>query len=118
MKQVLTALALSSLTALAIGWAFLQQQTSELEECQRNLAELRRQMEMYSTDWQGAEPRDLTLLTPNYLRTLPTCPTNEAATYDLEHGKVPWDFTIICRGEHQAHYRALPGCSLGVDPYR
>jgi hypothetical protein len=43
-------------------------------------------MEMYSTDWSGHYPRNLALLTPNYLKTLPECPKAKRMTYRYSSG--------------------------------
>ncbi|MGE0491090.1 MAG: hypothetical protein AB7S38_17920 [Vulcanimicrobiota bacterium] len=122
MKHVLVAFTLSSLTALAMAWAYHQEEVADLDICKLNLAELRTQIEMYSTDWSGHYPPNLALLTPNYFKTLPTCPTTRTAGYALDPGDVPWDLTIVCQGAHEAHFRAPPGCTLGADepfdPYR
>ncbi len=42
--------------------------------CKSNLKNLATALEMYSTDYHGRYAPRLELLTPNYLRTLPTCP--------------------------------------------
>lgn len=43
-------------------------------------------MEMYSTDWSGQYPRNLQILTPNYLKTIPECPAVHRITYKMTTG--------------------------------
>lgn len=43
-------------------------------------------MEMYSTDWSGKYPTSLSQLTPNYLKTIPDCPTSHEMRYKLVYG--------------------------------
>ena len=45
-----------------------------LSACQTNLRNIACAVEMYSTDWSGRYPANLALLTPDYLRAIPTCP--------------------------------------------
>ena len=58
----------------------------QLTDCCTNLKNIGTAMEMYSTDFAGRyphvgtwgsdkEPLDLAILAPNYLSTIPTCPT-------------------------------------------
>lgn len=57
--------------------------------CKSNLKNIATAMEMYSTDWRGKFPpveSGLSLLTPNYLRTIPTCPAAGTATYSYAGG--------------------------------
>ena len=44
-------------------------------------------MEMYSTDFEGAYPSGLDLLTPNYLKTFPECPAAGSVSYRASFGK-------------------------------
>jgi hypothetical protein len=49
--------------------------------CKSNLKNLGTAMEMYSTDWYGKYPTNTGLLTPNYLKTIPECPSAGEDTY-------------------------------------
>ncbi len=49
--------------------------------CKSNLKNIGTAFEMYSTDWGGLYPPRLEQLTPNYLKTIPTCPSAERVTY-------------------------------------
>mgnify|MGYP001009339284 CR=1 FL=1 len=57
---------------------------------------------MYSTDYDGRYPKTISLLTPNYLRVIPNCPTagkdTISASYEL--GVNLEVFTIYCQGNH------------------
>ncbi len=57
----------------------------QLTACKSNLKNIGTAMEMYSTDWSGKYPSPIanskTKLTPNYLKTIPTCPAAGKDTY-------------------------------------
>lgn len=53
----------------------------QLTACRSNLKNIATALEMYATDYEGKYPSSLTLLTPNYLRSLPTCPAARVDTY-------------------------------------
>ena len=74
------------LFGLALAWAamlvFLPRNycgrgSGKLTRCTSNLRVIGTALEMYSTDWSGRYPRELAKLTPNYLKTMPTCPATE-----------------------------------------
>ena len=54
--------------------------------CKSNLKNLGTALEMYSMDHEGRYPRNLNLLTPNYLKTIPQCPQPESLGYFAEFG--------------------------------
>lgn len=58
----------------------------QLTACKSNLKNIGTALEMYSTDWSGHYPRNLNMLTPNYLKTLPECPKAGRVTYHAEFG--------------------------------
>jgi competence protein ComGC len=49
--------------------------------CQSNCKNIGTALEMYSTDNAGFYPPNLSMLTSNYLKTIPTCPAAGAETY-------------------------------------
>ena len=60
-----------------------------LTACKSNLKNLGTALELYSSDWSGRYPHDIHLVTPNYLKTVPTCPastTLPARCYSPRHG--------------------------------
>ena len=61
----------------------------QLTACKSNLKNIGTAMEMYSTDWSGKYPtgEDMALLTPNYLRSIPECPSAGSVTYKATVGK-------------------------------
>ena len=58
----------------------------QLTACKSNLKNIGTALEMYSTDWNGHYPRNLNLLTPNYLKTIPECPNAGRVTYRADFG--------------------------------
>jgi hypothetical protein len=57
--------------------------------CTSNLKNLGTALEMYSTDYKGKYPpvdSGLSLLTPNYLKTIPACPAAGKVTYSYTGG--------------------------------
>lgn len=78
--------------------------------CKANLRDIGTALEMYSTDWSGKYPTSTTLLTPNYLKTIPDCPA-AANTYVVTFGPTaPMNpdsyedyYYVECRGENHLH---------------
>jgi type II secretory pathway pseudopilin PulG len=58
-----------------------------LTACKSNLQNIGAAMEMYTVDWSGKYPVRIELLTPNYLKTIPECPSAEQITYTVKTGK-------------------------------
>ena len=57
----------------------------QVTACKSNLKNIATALEMYSTDYGGRFPTAIAsggVLTPNYLRTLPTCPGAGSVTYE------------------------------------
>ena len=71
-----------------------------LTACKSNLKGIGTALEMYSTDWSGRYPTDLHLLTPNYLKTIPTCPSARGQTYisSYRSTSLPDVYTLSCQG--------------------
>ncbi len=58
-----------------------------LTACKSNLKNIGTAMEMYSTDNNGKYPTNgMVSLTPNYLKTIPECPTAGTMTYVMTSG--------------------------------
>lgn len=68
--------------------------------CKSNLKNIGTALEMYATDFKGDYPRLLGGLTPNYLKTIPTCPAVGSVTY-LYVGTNAGNhslYTVVCGG--------------------
>ncbi len=73
----------------------------QLAACKSNLRNISTALEMYNTDFPGEYPETLATLTPNYLRVLPVCPTDEAKPYRYTRGGEGEDsYLVNCVG-HQ-----------------
>jgi prepilin-type N-terminal cleavage/methylation domain-containing protein len=70
----------------------------QLTACKSNLKNIGTAMEMYSTDNQGRYPSGLSIITPSYLKTIPTCASAGLATYSYTFTKVPDCYTTWCNG--------------------
>ncbi len=83
--------------------------------CKSNLKNYATALEMYACDYSGKYPLEMQALTPNYLRTLPTCPAAGTTTYAYQRTEQPDNFTVICQGNHHGmgpdlpHYTAVQG---------
>jgi hypothetical protein len=64
--------------------------------CKSNVRNMGTAFEMYSCDNQGRYPHSLSKLTPNYLRSLPTCPAAGRVTYSYVYTEVPDCYTVWC----------------------
>lgn len=56
----------------------------QLTACKSNLKNIGTAFEMYSTDYSGMYPKNLDLLTPNYLKSIPECPSAGRVTYTMK----------------------------------
>jgi hypothetical protein len=69
-----------------ISLTYRHHRGGQLTACKSNLKNMGTAMEMYSTDYSGKYPTDISLLTPNYLKTIPNCPQAGRVTYTLQTG--------------------------------
>lgn len=106
------------LFGLALAWAamlvFLPRNycgrgSGKLTRCTSNLRVIGTALEMYSTDWSGRYPLEQALLTPNYLKAIPTCPTGQPYLYLSQ--SVPDSYTIGCsEPTHPQVLHAVQSC--------
>lgn len=83
---------------------------SNLTACKSNLKNLGTAVEMYSTDHSGKYPAKLSQLTPNYLKTILTCPSAGTSTYTYQTGpKAAYNtpgyedyYFIECKGDNHS----------------
>ena len=81
------AICLTLTAALWGAFVFPKHRAKEAhEECMQTLRNTGTALEMYSCDYGGRYPKELGHLTPNYLRTLPRCPSNDSVYgYEVFH---------------------------------
>jgi hypothetical protein len=74
--------------------------------CKSNLKNIGTACEMYSTDNSAYYPRTMNALTPNYLRTIPTCASAGEDTYSegfvAHNDRQAQAYTVVCRGNHHS----------------
>ena len=87
----------------------------QLTACKSNEKNMGTALEMYSTDWSGKYPENTSLLTPNYLKTIPNCPSAGRDTYSesYKRGKVgpaPGvdGYSFYCSGHNHAEAGLSP----------
>lgn len=68
--------------------------------CKSNLKNIGTALEMYLTDHKDGFPPDLSQLTPNYLKTIPTCASVGRVTYRYRGTQAGNQsvYTIVCGG--------------------
>lgn len=89
--------------------------------CKSNLKNIATACEMWSVDHSGHYPENMAALTPNYLRTLPTCPAAEKETYSATYSmkSSPDYYEFHCQGDHHGSgeeypaYNAVEGLNDG-----
>ena len=76
----------------------------QVTACKSNLKNIGTALEMYSTDNSGRFPTSLNTLTPNYLKTIPTCPSAGSAVYSsgFSAASNPDAYTVVCNGTNHA----------------
>lgn len=79
---------------------------SQLTGCQSNLRNLGNALEMYNVDYTGRYPQAFSLLTPNYIKTIPECPAAGSDTYTASYvvTTVPDSFEIYCSGNNHGGF--------------
>ena len=106
---------------------------TELINCKSNLKNIATALEMWSTDHEGAYPKTLAELTPEYLKYIPTCPaagkdsySDRYAAFQAQADKTvngeKLDYFFGCAGHHHANldipaeypdYNSVRGLSEG-----
>lgn len=75
--------------------------------CKSNCKNIGKALDIYKTDNKGRYPTSLSLLTPEYLKIIPTCPAAASDTYSSTYtvANKPDNsddrrFTFYCKGEN------------------
>lgn len=68
--------------------------------CRSNLKNVGTALAMYADDFGGRYPARLSQLVPNYLRTIPTCPSAGEDTYSAAFASTPAAYTVVCAGRN------------------
>ena len=76
----------------------------QVTACKSNLKNIGTACEMYSTDNSGRYETNITQLTPNYLKIIPTCASIGTATYTggFSSASNPDAYTVVCNGTNHA----------------
>ena len=90
----------SLVPAMLVPGYFRAQPQGRLTACKSNTKNLATALEMYSSDNAGHYPRSLVPLIPNYLKTLPQCPSVRRNTYAYWCARKPDAYTVFCVGLH------------------
>jgi hypothetical protein len=97
---------------------------NELVGCKENLKALATACEMYSTGEPCIYPKNLSVLTPSYLKHTPICPAVGTDSYSsgFQSATRPNAFTLCCAGHNHAILGLPPNypqyCNLSgfIDP--
>ncbi len=68
----------------------------QLTACKSNLKNIGTGLEMYNTDWTGRYPHAMGALTPNYLKTIPQCPSAGIDPYSKSYVKESVPAAVTC----------------------
>lgn len=76
-------------------------EADRLESCRLNVKIIATTLEVYSTDNRGAYPPTLAKLMPDYLKSIPTCPSAGKDTYSktFKSASNPDAYTVMCTGD-------------------
>lgn len=113
MKQLFCVLALLALLGAIFFPTFTRARyRTPYGGCKSNLKNIGTAMEMYATDWDEHYPRNLEMLVPKYLKSIPVCVVAGYQTYRLQTGKncayntgsVPFEdyYFVECTGDHHS----------------
>jgi prepilin-type N-terminal cleavage/methylation domain-containing protein len=77
---------------------------AQLTGCKSNLKNIATALEAYSVDNGGHYPSSLGLITPNYIKTLPQCPTAASNTYVGSYAFTinPDSYDFYCAGTYHS----------------
>jgi prepilin-type N-terminal cleavage/methylation domain-containing protein len=71
----------------------------QFTQCQSNAKNIGTALEMYSTDNAGHYPTAINMITPNYLKIIPTCASAASDTYqNYTAASNPDAYTFYCAG--------------------
>jgi hypothetical protein len=70
----------------------------QLTACKSNLKNLATALEMYNCDNNGRYPQSLAIITPSYIKVIPTCPSAGVTTYAYYFSIKPDAYTMCCSG--------------------
>lgn len=81
---------------------------ARMDECKRNLKYIATNLEMYASDNVGRYPPDLQMLSPAYLKPVPTCPSAGFDTYSPTYVSTanPDFFRVWCSGHYHSQVSA------------
>lgn len=93
------------LAAIAVPNFIRARGQGQFVACESNLKNIGTALEMYSTDNMGRYPTSLKQLTPDYLRSIPTCPAAGNDTYSSSYtsSKNPDAYTFCCSGKNHTN---------------
>ncbi|MGV8125107.1 MAG: protein kinase [Candidatus Xenobiia bacterium LiM19] len=103
-KVVITAAALV-LAAIVVPNFIRAPNQGVLTACKSNLKNIGTALEMYNTDNGGLYPKALSEVTPNYLKTIPTCAAAGKVTYEYITSEKSDAYTTFCSGHYHKKSR-------------
>lgn len=89
---------------------FPHRDPSPLTSCQQNMRNIGTALDMYASDNGGCYPPKMEMLTPDYLQTIPACPSSRTNRGYIDSYRVSKDFnayTFYCQGDNHS--------AVGVD---
>lgn len=114
-NQVAWLVAMVAITALAahLTVPHLEPKVTLVDPCAANIEKLERALDAYAQDWDGHHPRELAVLTPRYLPSLPVCPELGTNAYRHLYRPTATGYELACPGPKDTpsypHYVAARG---------
>ncbi|MGE0495629.1 MAG: type II secretion system protein [Vulcanimicrobiota bacterium] len=93
---------IAMLAAILVPNFIRAKSNSQLTACKSNLKNIATAVEVYSTENGARFPLGLNNLTPNFLKTIPTCPAIASNSYEASYvsHSVPDIYTVMCEGNN------------------
>jgi len=117
--ELLTVLVVIALLAAIVTPRYLAaRDNGTLTACSENLKNIAIALQTYANDNSQTYPSSLSNLVPNYLATLPSCPTAAGPnTYSPSYARasLPPNFTVFCQG---SYHIAVSGITSNQPYYR
>ena len=109
-SELMIVLIIITLLSRALTPAFMRARTCGLyTQCQSNFKNMGTALEYYAEEHKGQYPEKLEMLTPGYIRAIPTCPSafTNAGYINSYHTSSNFEaYTFYCAGNNHAGVQA------------
>lgn len=94
---------LAAIIILVARWGLIK---SNAVGCKANLKDMSTALNLYSNEFGGFYPPNLTLITPSYVSSIPRCPSTSQDTYSAGYSVSDdgHSYTLCCNGQNHGDF--------------